>query len=556
MKHVNKKAKSILSLCLAAVILTSTLAGCSSDPQKDSTTGNPSSTATDTSTASKDSGASNTPKVSDNFNPTGLPILKEPDTFKAIISQQSTKVAAKDKECVIQTAKDTNVNFEITEIPEANMKEKVGIMFASGDLPDVFLSDIDVATQWEQLAPIDELITAFAPNVVKLFEDRPEYKQILKAPDGKIHFLPGGDEAYMNQLDRQQWINQVWLDKLNLKVPTTTDELYTVLKAFKDNDPNGNGKKDEIPFSFYGITDWATGLGNMFGSFGTLDGPGHVYVKEGKVIFAPEEQAYYDAMVYFNKLFKEGLIDPEAFTQSLEQYNAKGKGKDVFGSVIGYRANSVLGLEQKENFAGVLPLKGANGSQMTMANYINQLTGFQITTACKQPEALVRYYDYVNSSTEMALLWGRGKENINYKWVDVNGEKRIVPNLTTDPNSPTPIERGDLSFSGQTPALWMLHRDEAIAVADPDDKSVDRKRELITASMPFAVYGMPAGLDTVDNTQRKALLLTDIDTYMKKFTADSIMNGIDDAKWQKHLKALEDLKKTEYVDLCQQFIDR
>lgn len=43
-------------------------------------------------------------------------------------------------------------------------------------------------------------------------------------------------------------INKQWLDNLKLEVPATTDELYTVLKAFKEQDANGNGdSKDEIP---------------------------------------------------------------------------------------------------------------------------------------------------------------------------------------------------------------------------------------------------------------------------------------------------------------------
>ena len=50
------------------------------------------------------------------------------------------------------------------------------------------------------------------------------------------------------------WINQTWLDNLGLDVPTTTEELYTVLKAFKENDPNGNGIQDEYPL--VGGTGW------------------------------------------------------------------------------------------------------------------------------------------------------------------------------------------------------------------------------------------------------------------------------------------------------------
>lgn len=50
-------------------------------------------------------------------------------------------------------------------------------------------------------------------------------------------------------------------------------------------------------------------------------------------------------------------------------------------------------------------------------------------------------------------------------------------------------------------------------------------------------------------------MLTDIDTYLKKFIADSVINGIDEAKWQKHLKTLENLKVDEYTQLCQELVD-
>ena len=49
--------------------------------------------------------------------------------------------------------------------------------------------------------------------------------------------------------------------------------------------------------------------------------------------------------------------------------------------------------------------------------------------------------------------------------------------------------------------------------------------------------------------------MTDIDTYLKKFIADSVINGIDEGKWEEHLKTLESLKVDEYTQLCQEFVD-
>ena len=407
----------------------------------------------------------------------------------------------------------------------------------------------------QKLSPLPEKCTGGSYRCPRPFKvDRPEYERILTAPDGHIHFLPTGDEAYMNQIDAQHWINQNWLDNLNLEVPTTTDEFYEVLKAFKEQDANGNGDPDdEIPFTFNGVWTWATGLFNMFGSFGVVENSNHAFVVDGTVHFAPEEEGYYEALKYFNKLYSEGLIDPEVFTQSADQYNSRGDGKDIYGSLIGYRASSVLSNDELENYTGVLPLVGPNGDQMIYTNEITQLTGWQITTACENPEAFVRLYDYINSTTEMVFRWNRGKEGVNWAWTEVDGEQRIQPALTVDPNMDPPSTRDDVAIMDA--ALYTLHREEALA-DNSSTPSTKIKFDLITVSLPYAVSGIPSGLDTVENTQEKALMLADIDTYLEKFIADSIMNGIDDAKWQEHLTTLQDLKADEYKQLLQDYMDR
>ena len=546
---MKQTTKTFWSAGLAAMLVISMLAGCSGTSDGSSSAASNSSASSGAASSGEEGGI----QVSENFNAEGLPILKEPETFTAVAPQNSTKVANQDKECYIKTAEETNVYFDWVEIPQANWTEKTNVMFASGDLPDVFISDVDVATQYEQLTILDDYVEEYCPYIQQLIIDRPEYEQILTAPDGHIHFLPTGDEAYMNQIDAQHWINQNWLDNLNLEVPTTTDEFYEVLKAFKEQDANGNGDpNDEIPFTFNGVWTWATGLFNMFGSFGVLEGSDHVYVVDDVVHFAPEENGYYEALKYFNKLYSEGLIDPEVFTQSADQYNSRGDGKDIYGSLIGYRANYVLSNDEKDDYVGVLPLTGPNGDQMIRANYINQLTGFQITIACEQPEVLVRWYDYVNSTSDMVMRWNRGLENINWKYWD-DGEHKYAINLPVDPDSDPPVERNDTTIDA---ALWTLHREEANSIINPESNEEDRKWDLIEASMPYAVYGMPTGLDTAENTQQKSLMLADIDTYLEKFIADSIMNGIDDAKWQEHLNTLQELKAEEYKQLQQDFLDR
>ena len=69
------------------------------------------------------------------------------------------------------------------------------------------------------------------------------------APDGHIYALPQWADCYHCTYPDKLWINSTWLKKLNLQMPKTTEELRTVLRAFKTQDPNGNGKADEIPMT-------------------------------------------------------------------------------------------------------------------------------------------------------------------------------------------------------------------------------------------------------------------------------------------------------------------
>ena len=95
------------------------------------------------------------------------------------------------------------------------------------------------------------------------------------------------------------WINKTWLENLGLEMPTTTEEFENVLKAFKDQDPNGNGVADETPLSG-SITGWNTGVENpLLCAFLYNDGSSSSYrvnLEDGKVSFAPSMDK-----------FKEGL---------------------------------------------------------------------------------------------------------------------------------------------------------------------------------------------------------------------------------------------------------
>ena len=111
-------------------------------------------------------------------------------------------------------------------------------------------------------------------------------------------------------------IYQPWLDALNLEMPETTEELYNVLVAFKTQDPNGNGEADEIPMSLLYGQGGLRLLANFFGlpldsSVNNCD-----IDENGNVYFLANTENYKEYLKYFNRLYAEGLLDSETFTQN------------------------------------------------------------------------------------------------------------------------------------------------------------------------------------------------------------------------------------------------
>ena len=228
--------------------------------------------------------------------------------------------------------------------------------------------------------------------------------------------------------------------------------------------------------------------------------------------------------------------------------------------VAGYRAEEA-GITDESEYRALPVLKGKDGTQMIGINNVTRAGGFAISKSCKNPEALVRWYDYINSSLELALKWGRGAEGVWWNILEENGEE--IPQFLTIDNDVLAANggyqskaeyRNAESFSGKTPSLWRYEYDQKLVY---DDKwPHDDKLEAVREQTKFGVVGLPAGMAvSLENTERRSILMTDIDTYLKKFIADSVINGIDEGKWEEHLKTLESLKVDEYTQLCQEFVD-
>ena len=196
------------------------------------------------------------PVTSDLFSPVGqYPIVKKPMTIKMFAPQLASIENMETNTFTKYVQDKTNIQIKWDLVPDKALNDRKQLMLASGDYPEVILHGS--LTKDEQMKygkqgvfiPLNDLIDKYAPNFKKAMVDLPYLKSSISAPDGNIYALPQINECYHCNYAQKLWINQSWLDKLGLKMPTTTDEFHEVLKAFKEKDPNGNGKRDEIPLT-------------------------------------------------------------------------------------------------------------------------------------------------------------------------------------------------------------------------------------------------------------------------------------------------------------------
>ncbi|MCD7862540.1 MAG: substrate-binding domain-containing protein [Lachnospiraceae bacterium] len=294
------------------------LVGCSSSDSSTSTTDSSSETETSSSDSSEETAENS------NFNETGYPIVNEPITLNVMmaIRDQDSLTNTDEMPALQRLEEQTNIHVEWEIIKDSDWDTKLNLAFASGEYPDIIIccsssvDDEEYGVTQGIVIPLDDLINQHMPNYTSrrdAEEDDPTVSLI--ASDGQVYsvgYLVG------QNINTQQhfFINQDWLDALDLDTPDNVDDMTDVLRAFANNDPNGNGDTDEVALEmdmdigFYGIR-------YMLPLFGLpVDPDKWIYIDDEKQVqFAPVQDKFREGMEWFHTLYEEGLLDPEVFSQ-------------------------------------------------------------------------------------------------------------------------------------------------------------------------------------------------------------------------------------------------
>src|SRR5258708_187266 len=347
-----------------------------------------------------------------------FPIVKQPITLKVLVSNGEQISDFTNNDYTKWLEQKTGVKLQIDVVNSTDAQAKLNLVLASGDLPDILLGFQPSASLMAQqgaqgiFLPLNDLMAKYGDETKRVFQkERPQLLPLITSPDGKVYGLPEINECFHCFLSQKMWVYKPWLDKLGIAVPKTTDEFEAMLKAFKDKDPNGNGKADEVPFS--GSVEGAGGWHNsidqyLMNSFVFYDRiqQDRLLLVDGKVQAAYAQPGYREGLRYLNRLYTEGLIDKNSLIQdnaALLQLGSQ-KSPHLLGAVGGgwmgtyTEPKTIAQGGEMDNWIAIPPLKGPQGVQTAAYAPWGFTPGaFIITKNAAHPDVAFRLADLMYS---------------------------------------------------------------------------------------------------------------------------------------------------------------
>lgn len=473
-----------------------------------------------------------------------------------------------DKEAIKQACEATGINVEWVMVEEAGKAETLNIMLASADQrPDVFLnmcSESVIASEFDAFYDLSEegLLETYAPNVVAAVESHMGWGP-LTWPDGSIRTLACGEESnFTDTAGSCHFINIAWLEKLGLEMPTTADEYYEVLKAFKTQDPNGNGEADEIAITFCD-NNWAGHFSEFLNAFGMAGGraagkKNNFYeVENGVVQPTIGQDNFRKAIEFFHKLAEEGILDIEGFTQTSEQYKAKIQSGNV-GVFLAYEQLSHLNNEMKYDYSAFVPVQGIEGVEVEKQGEQGKIaanrTGFAVAADTENIGAVLTWWDYLHSSTDLKYTAIFGPKGMTWN-IDENGNYFVYDNNDAEKSIPDGMTATTAQYTfGVRQGAPFIAYDELWETKGKDDYT-SRAGSCELYWDYLQDEHMPVRFADPDTVAERTFIETDLFPYIINFTATAVVEGIDDAGWEAHLDNLEAYGYYEWIDWYQQFYD-
>ena len=444
------------------------------------------------------------------------------------------------------------INIEWDIYYNSDWSEQKSLLLASGDLPDAFLGSIclnisDMTQNKSLFLDLTDLINEETmPNLTSIFESDPEMKAVCTDRDGKIYSLPKKLGLRPEACGNALYINKEWLDNLGLAVPTTYEELETVLEAFVTEDADGDGDAtNEIGYTnSAGPTVLSGDLRNILFPFGTMVSRADNYMglnSEGEPVFMPAQENYKEAVEWMHGLWEKGILDPEYFTQegSMATSKRQAEGGSQVGLISAWTADAEAG-GNADQFVLLEALQGPDGNRYVenASNYVDiSDRELVISKDCENPEKLLAWADdFYDNVVTLQTTYG----SISDGCITDNGDGTYAVNEPEDGSS--------LDTSAWSNALkdfgpkYMTEDFEANVTLPADQGDGIRLLEDEVNAKYVTTdknVGFPMVQYTSDEQNTLTMLGTDIYQYVEAQYAHWVVDGGIEEEWDAYLEQLD-----------------
>ena len=424
--------KKKLALILTAAMLAGTLAGCGGG---DSTAGGGNAGG---SAAGGGSAAAGT-ESGDGGSAAGAtdadPYFKyeEPVTLTSFFEISPTIMADFDQEEATnslfyqQLKEEANISIDWKWFAAATADDSVqkkSVAIASGDIPDFMIVN---SAQLSLLAKSDlinrdigEIFDAYASDKLKEWTNS-DGEAVLESAkyDGQVIAIPMVGSSI--DLAPMLWIRRDWIEKLGLTMPETMDELYDVMVAFRDQDPDGNGKDDTIGMVFnnnFLNASFGDGVG-LFNGFGAYP---RAWIEDGNggLMYGTAAEENKAALDYLAKMYQEGLIEQD-FSSNDESKASEAAVSSRAGIQYGlmwnanFPLNTTIQNDPEADWVAI-PLPSATGEAARPQIALRVIGYVVVNKKCEHPEAVVRMLNFWVDKYAYS-----GEEYNDYLVEDANG---------------------------------------------------------------------------------------------------------------------------------------
>ena len=440
----------------------------------------------------------------------------------------------------------TGVDIEFLQPPQGQQKEQFSLIIADGDLPDImeynWVSDYpggpEKAIRDGVIIPLNDVIDQYCPNLKKYLAENPDIDRAVKTDDGNYYCFPfiRGDETLLNTIGLM--LRADWLEELNLEVPETVDEWYTVLKAFKEE------KGATAPFTFEYTNNQYLGANPFVAAFDTNYS---FYIgSDDQVHFGAVDEGYKEYLETMHQWYEEGLIDADIATMKNDQVSAKITNGTAGASMgqAGSRMGTWLAAAQQTNpdydlVAAPQPSreKGQKAEFGHVEVPYSGRSSAAITTSCEDVERAARLLDWAYSD-EGHMYYNFGTEGVSYTMED--GEPIYTDEILNNPEGLPVSQAMSAYIRGNYNGPFV--QDERYVVQYYTMDQQKKTPEVWGAgSSNGAAHVMPPITPTSDESKEFSTIINQINTYRDEMTLKFIFGDADISEFDEYVSNIEQM---------------